>query len=305
MGIFQKFKIGLNKSSENFSNGFKNLVINRKIDSKTLNHLEDFLIESDVGVVSAKELKQIFAETKIDPKKDSLIQMNLIVTNYIKKLMLPLEKNIVLEENIKPKVILIAGVNGVGKTTTIGKLGKILSKNGKKIVFAAADTFRAAAIEQLAIWSEKISAKMIKSETGSDPASVAFKAVEFSKKNNSDCLLIDTAGRLQNKKNLMDEFKKIANVLKKIDPNSPHETILILDATTGQSALNQVEEFQKITPISGLIMTKLDGTAKGGILLAIARKYNLPIIAIGLGEKEDDLELFRAEDYAKALMSSN
>ena len=155
------------------------------------------------------------------------------------------------------------------------------------------------------IWSEKIGAKIIKSETGSDPASVAFKAIEFSKKNNIDCVLIDTAGRLQNKKNLMDEFKKISKVLKKIDPNSPHETILILDATTGQSALNQVEEFQKITPISGLIMTKLDGTAKGGILLAIARKYNLPIIAIGLGEKEDDLELFNAENYAKALMSSN
>ncbi len=218
--------------------------------------------------------------------------------------MLPLEKKIIVEKNIKPKVILIAGVNGVGKTTTIGKLGKIFSKNSKQIVFAAADTFRAAAIEQLEIWSKKIGAKIIKSEIGSDPASVAFKAIEFSQKNNIDCLLIDTAGRLQNKKNLMDEFKKISKVLKKIDSNSPHETLLILDATTGQSALSQVEEFQKITPISGLIMTKLDGTAKGGILLAVARKYNLPIIALGLGEKEDDLELFRAEDYAKALMYS-
>ncbi len=293
MGIFEKFKIGLSKSSKNLSEGFKNLVINKKIDPKTLDNLEDFLIESDVGVVAAKELKQIFTDTKIDPKKDSINQVNLIVENYIKKLMLPLEKKIVIEDSIKPAVILIAGVNGVGKTTTIGKLGKIFSKDNKQIVFAAADTFRAAAIEQLEIWSEKIGAKIIKSETGSDPASVAFKA------------MIDTAGRLQNKKNLMDEFKKISKVLKKIDPNYPHETLLILDATTGQSALNQVEEFQKITPISGLIMTKLDGTAKGGILLAIARKYSLPIIAIGLGEKEDDLELFRAEDYAKALMSSN
>ena len=305
MGIFEKFKIGLSKSSKNLSEGFKNLVINKKIDPKTLDNLEDFLIESDVGVVAAKELKQIFTDTKIDPKKDSINQVNLIVENYIKKLMLPLEKKIVIEDSIKPAVILIAGVNGVGKTTTIGKLGKIFSKDNKQIVFAAADTFRAAAIEQLEIWSEKIGAKIIKSETGSDPASVAFKAMEFSKKNNIDCLLIDTAGRLQNKKNLMDEFKKISKVLKKIDPNYPHETLLILDATTGQSALNQVEEFQKITPISGLIMTKFDGTAKGGILLAIARKYNLPIVAIGLGEEEDDLELFRAEDYAKALMSSN
>jgi len=291
MGIFEKFKIGLSKSSKNLSEGFKNLVINKKIDPKTLDNLEDFLIESDVGVVAAKELKQIFTGTNIDPKKDSLNQVNLIVENYIKKLMLPLEKKIVIEDSTKPAVILIAGVNGVGKTTTIGKLGKIFFKDNKQIVFAAADTFRAAAIEQLEIWSEKIGAKIIKSETGSDPASVAFKAIEFSKKNNIDCLLIDTAGRLQNKKNLMDEFKKISKVLKKIDPNSPHETLLILDATTGQSALNQVEEFQKITPISGLIMTKFDGTAKGGILLAIARKYNLPIVAIGLVDKFQSLNI--------------
>tara|TARA_B100001179_G_scaffold221172_1_gene196364 strand:+ start:162 stop:1076 length:915 start_codon:yes stop_codon:yes gene_type:complete len=304
MRIFEKFKIGLSKSSKNLTKGFKNLVINKKVDSKMLDRLEDFLIESDVGVVAAKELKQIFSETKIDPKQDSLNQINLIVENYIKNLMLPLEKKIIVEDNTKPKVILIAGVNGVGKTTTIGKLGKIFCKENKQIVFAAADTFRAAATEQLKIWSEKIGAKIIKSETGSDPASVAFKAIEFSQKNNIDYLLIDTAGRLQNKKNLMDEFKKISKVLKKNNPNSPHETLLILDATTGQSALNQVEEFQKITPISGLIMTKLDGTAKGGILLAVARKYNLPIIAIGLGEKEDDLELFKAEDYARALMHS-
>jgi len=302
MGIFEKFKIGLSKSSKNFSNGFVNLVINRKVDSKTLENLEDFLIESDVGVVAAKELKQLFSDSKVDPKKDILVQINLIVENYIKKLMSPLEKKITIEEKIKPKVILIAGVNGVGKTTTIGKLGKIFSTNNKQVAFGAADTFRAAAIEQLEIWSERIGAKIVKSEIGSDPASVAFKAMEFSQKNNIDCLLIDTAGRLQNKKNLMDEFKKISKVLKKIDPNSPHETLLILDATTGQSALNQVEEFQKITKISGLIMTKLDGTAKGGILLAVAKKYNLPIIAIGLGEKEDDLELFNAESYAKALM---
>ena len=304
MGIFEKFKVGLNKSSKNFSLGFKNLVINKRIDSETLDKLEDFLIESDVGVVAAKELRQIFSDITIDPNKNSLDQINLIVENYIRELMLPLEKKIITSDNIKPRVILIAGVNGVGKTTTIGKLSKILSKSDKKIVFAAADTFRAAAVEQLEIWAKNTSAKIIKSETGSDPASVAFKALEFSKKNSFDYLLIDTAGRLQNKKNLMDEFKKIVKVLKKNDTNLPHETLLTLDATTGQSALNQVEEFQKATPISGLIMTKLDGTAKGGILLAIAKKYGLPIIALGLGEKEDDLQLFRAEDYAKALMHS-
>ena len=266
--------------------------------------MEDFLIESDVGVAAAQDIKKKFSGIKIDPNEDNLNQINILIENYIKDLMLPLEKIITNNENIKPKVLLIAGVNGVGKTTTIGKLGKILSKNNKKIIFAAADTFRAAAVEQLEIWSKKIGATTIKSETGSDPASVAFKALEFSKKNDCDYLLIDTAGRLQNKKNLMEEYKKISKVLKKIDSKSPHEVLLVLDATTGQSALNQVEEFQKITPISGLIMTKLDGTAKGGILLAVAKKYNLPIVAIGLGEKEDDLELFKAKDYAKALMQT-
>ena len=305
MGIFEKFKIGLNKSASSFSDGMKNLVIKKKIDEETLNKIEEFLIMSDVGVDVASEIRKIISEKKILPNQDSIMQVNQILLNYIEKLMNPLEKEILNNENVGTKVFLIAGVNGVGKTTTIGKLGKILKKNNKKIIFAATDTFRAAAIEQLENWSKKIDVKIIKSETGSDPASVAFKALEFAIKNNFDYVLIDTAGRLQNKKNLMDEYKKISNVTKKIDPNSPHEVLLVLDATTGQSALNQVEEFQKITPISGLIMTKLDGTAKGGILLAIARKYNLPIIAIGLGEKEDDLELFNAKNYAKALMSSN
>ena len=304
MGIFEKFKIGLGKSSKVFSEGFKKIIISKRINSETLDKLEDFLIESDVGVAAAQDIKKKFSGIKIDPNEDNLNQINILIENYIKDLMLPLEKIITNNENIKPKVLLIAGVNGVGKTTTIGKLGKILSKNNKKIIFAAADTFRAAAVEQLEIWSKKIGATTIKSETGSDPASVAFKALEFSKKNDCDYLLIDTAGRLQNKKNLMEEYKKISKVLKKIDSKSPHEVLLVLDATTGQSALNQVEEFQKITPISGLIMTKLDGTAKGGILLAVAKKYNLPIVAIGLGEKEDDLELFKAQDYAKALMQT-
>ncbi len=204
----------------------------------------------------------------------------------------------------KPNVILIAGVNGVGKTTTIGKLGKILGKNDKKIVFGAADTFRAAAVNQLEVWADKINAKIIKSDEGADPASVAYKALDYTKKNNFDYLIIDTAGRLQNKKNLMDEFKKIINVIKKVDKNAPHEIFLILDATTGQSAINQVEEFKKISPITGIIMTKLDGTAKGGILIAIGKKFKLPILALGMGEKEDDLQIFNAELFAKAIMSN-
>ena len=305
MGIFEKFKIGLNKSASSFSDGMKNLVIKKKIDEETLNKIEEFLIMSDVGVDVASEIRKIISEKKILPNQDSIMQVNQILLNYIEKLMNPLEKEILNNENVGTKVFLIAGVNGVGKTTTIGKLGKILKKNNKKIIFAATDTFRAAAIEQLENWSKKIDVKIIKSETGSDPASVAFKALEFAVKNNFDYVLIDTAGRLQNKKNLMEEYKKISNVTKKIDPNSPHEVLLVLDATTGQNALIQIEEFQKITPITGIIMTKLDGTAKGGILIALAKKFNLPIIALGLGEKEDDLQIFNSKDFAKALININ
>ena len=305
MGIFEKFKIGLNKSASSFSDGMKNLVIKKKIDEETLNKIEEFLIMSDVGVDVASEIRKIISEKKILPNQDSIMQVNQILLNYIEKLMNPLEKEILNNENVGTKVFLIAGVNGVGKTTTIGKLGKILKKNNKKIIFAATDTFRAAAIEQLENWSKKIDVKIIKSETGSDPASVAFKALEFAIKNNFDYVLIDTAGRLQNKKNLMEEYKKISNVTKKIDPNSPHEVLLVLDATTGQNALIQIEEFQKIAPITGIIMTKLDGTAKGGILIALAKKFNLPIIALGLGEKEDDLQIFNSKSFATALININ
>tara|TARA_Y100000590_G_scaffold463536_1_gene630544 strand:+ start:871 stop:1785 length:915 start_codon:yes stop_codon:yes gene_type:complete len=302
MSIFDKFKLGLSKSSKNLSSGLDNLFFKRKIDENTLNELEDFLIQSDVGVESAKELRDKFTNTKVDPKKSGKNEIFKIFSNYVSEILSPLEKSL---ENINkntPTVILIAGVNGVGKTTTIGKLGKILGQNNKKVAFGAADTFRAAAVNQLEVWAKKINANIIKSNEGADPASVAYKAFEHSKKNNFDYLIIDTAGRLQNKKNLMDEFKKISKVVKKIDSSAPHETFLILDATTGQSAINQVEEFKKITPITGIIMTKLDGTAKGGILLAIGRKFKLPIVALGMGEKEDDLHMFNAQHYSNALM---
>jgi len=301
MGIFDKFKLGLGKSSKNFSSGLNSFIFKRKIDENTLNELEDFLIQSDVGIESAKELREKFANTKVNPKT-SINDIYKIFSNYISEILKPLEKNLENIEENKPSVILIAGVNGVGKTTTIGKLGKILSKNNKKVIFGAADTFRAAAVNQLDAWAKKINVEIVKSEEGTDPASVAYKALDYGKKNSFDYLLIDTAGRLQNKKNLMDEFKKITTVVKKIDSSAPHETFLILDATTGQNAINQVEEFKKVTPITGIIMTKLDGTAKGGILLAIGRKFKLPIVALGMGEKEDDLQIFNAQHYSKALM---
>ena len=303
MSIFDKFKLGLNKSSKSLSSGLGNLIFKKKIDKIMLDELEDFLIQSDVGVESAKELREKFANTKIDIKDTNKDEIFKIFSSYISEILKPLEKNLENITNNKPSVILIAGVNGVGKTTTIGKLGRILGQNDKKIVFGAADTFRAAAVSQLEAWAKKIGADIIKSEEGADPASVAYKALDHAKKNNFDFLIIDTAGRLQNKKNLMDEFKKITKVVKKIDPNAPHETFLVLDATTGQSAINQVEEFKKITPITGIIMTKLDGTAKGGILLAIGRKFKLPIVALGMGEKEDDLQKFNSEYFSNALMN--
>jgi|TARA_Y100001001_G_scaffold110439_1_gene108095 fused signal recognition particle receptor len=305
MGIFEKFKIGFKKSASTFTSGLRDIIIKKEIDDKTLDQVEEYLIESDVGVVAASEIKEIISTEKIDPKKDTLNEVNIILKKYIIELMKPLEKINFFNKNESLKILLISGVNGVGKTTTIGKIGKILKSNNNKILFSACDTFRAAAIEQLENWAKKIDVEIIKSDQGSDPASVAYKAINSAKKNNFNYVLIDTAGRLQNKKNLMDEYKKIANVAKKIDPKAPHEVILILDATTGQNVLNQVEEFNKIIPVTGLIMTKLDSTAKGGILIAVAKKYKLPIIALGLGEKLDDLQIFDAEKFANAFIETN
>ncbi|MDC2986065.1 signal recognition particle-docking protein FtsY [Candidatus Pelagibacter sp.] len=305
MGIFDKFKIGFKKSASALTSGLKEIIIKKEIDDKNLNKIEEFLIESDVGVEAASEIKEIISSKKIDPNKDLSTEINLILKEYIINLMKPLENNSFFEKKDKLNATLISGVNGVGKTTTIGKIGKILKTNGNKVMFAASDTFRAAAIEQLENWANKIDVKITKSSQGSDPASVAYKAVEEAIKNNFHQVLIDTAGRLQNKKNLMEEYKKIANVTKKIDQDAPHNIILVLDATSGQNVINQVEEFNKIIPLTGLIMTKLDGTAKGGILLAIAKKYQLPIIALGLGEKEDDLQLFNAEKFAEAFTQVN
>ena len=300
MGIFDKFKIGFKKSASALTSGLKEIILKKEIDDKNLNKIEEFLIESDVGVEAASEIKEIISGKKIDPNKDLTTEINLILKEYIVNLMRPLENNSFFEKKQKLNATLISGVNGVGKTTTIGKIGKILKTNGNKVMFAASDTFRAAAIEQLENWANKVDAQIIKSSQGSDPASVAYKAVDEAIKNDFDQVLIDTAGRLQNKKNLMEEYRKIANVTKKIDQDAPHDIILVLDATSGQNVINQVEEFNKIIPLTGLIMTKLDGTAKGGILLAIAKKYKLPIIALGLGEKEDDLQIFEAEKFAEA-----
>ena len=300
MGIFDKFKSGFKKSASAFTSGLRDIVVKKEIDDKTLDKIEEYLIQSDVGIVAASEIKEIISDSKIDPKKDIAEEINTILKEYIISLMKPLENNTFFKKKEKINATLVSGVNGVGKTTTIGKISKILKANGNKVMLAASDTFRAAAIEQLENWANKVEVEITKSSQGADPASVAYKAIEDAIANNFNQVLIDTAGRLQNKKNLMEEYKKIANVTKKIDPEAPHDVILVLDATSGQNIINQVEEFNKIIPITGLIMTKLDGTAKGGILLAVAKKYKLPIIALGLGEKEDDLQIFEAEKFANA-----
>ena len=302
MGIFEKFKLGFKKSAENITLGLKEIIIKKEIDDKTLDGIEELLIKSDVGVEASSDIRKIISEKKIDPNLDPVEEVNKILMDYIISTMQPLEKNNFFNNQNKLNIILISGVNGVGKTTTIGKIGKILKDNGNKVVLSASDTFRAAAIDQLEKWAKKIDVEIVKSNPGSDPASVAFKAIQYAKDKSLDQVIIDTAGRLQNKKNLMDEYKKIASVTKKIDNEAPHQVILILDATSGQNVINQVNEFNKIIPLTGLVMTKLDGTAKGGILLALAKKYKLPIIGLGLGEKEDDFQIFDAEKFAKAFI---
>ena len=287
---------------ENFK--FSNLFSKKKIDENLLNKFEELLIESDVGTEIASDIKEKFKKEKIGKEIKDEKEIFNFLGEQISKILTPYEKKLDDLYKSSPSIIVVAGVNGVGKTTTIGKLGKLFKNDGKKIVFGAADTFRAAAIEQLELWSKKIGADFVKSDLGTDPASVGYKTAKFAEKNKSDLAFIDTAGRLQNKKNLMEEYKKIFTVLKKINPDYPHETILVLDATTGQNALNQVEEFKKISNLTSLIITKLDTSAKGGILLAICKKYGLPIIAVGMGEKESDLHSFDSNKFAKILIQN-
>ena len=305
MGIFEKFKIGFQKSASNLTAGLKEIIIKKEIDDHTLNKIEDFLISSDVGVDAASDIKDIISQNKIDPSKDIIDEVNGLLKKYILSLMQPLERKDFFKARDKLNIILVSGVNGVGKTTSIGKIGKRFRENNSKVLFSACDTFRAAAIDQLEQWANKINVEIVKSDPGSDPASVAFKSLDEAKKNNYNQVIIDTAGRLQNKKNLMEEYKKIAKVINKFDDTGPHEVLLVLDATSGQNVINQVEEFNKIIPLTGLIMTKLDGTAKGGILIATAKRFKIPIVALGLGEKEDDLEIFDSESFASAFVRTN
>ena len=304
MNFFKKLQDSLKQTSEKFTKGIDEIFNKSKPQAEILQDIEDILIQADVGIGFVEEFKKNIANKKYS--KEELTKENFFraIAKEIEEILIPLQKDFFTKKNNKPTVVLICGVNGVGKTTTIGKLCKKLKVQGNKVIVGAGDTFRAAAIDQLELWCKKINVEIIKSDIGSDPASVAFKSFEYAKQNNADYCVIDTAGRLQNKKNLMEEFSKIIRVLKKIDADAPHETILVLDATTGQNAINQIEEFKKITPIAGIIMTKLDGTAKGGILVAIAKQFQIPIYAIGVGEKEEDLDNFIAKDFVQAFIKN-
>ena len=266
-----------------------------------MEELEAILISADISLDVVEKLINSVRKVNTSDQDISITESETL-SKEIENILYLREGKIVEENNTNQKILIFVGVNGSGKTTTIGKIANQIP-NDKKVLIAACDTFRAAAIDQLENWSKKVGSEIIKSDAGSDPASVAFKAMEYSKKNKIHTVLIDTAGRLQNKKNLMDEYKKIAKVVKKVDNNAPHDVVLILDATSGQNVINQVTEFNNIIPLTGLVMTKLDGTAKGGILIAAAKKFKLPIIAIGLGEKEDDLQSFDAETFAENFLN--
>jgi fused signal recognition particle receptor len=274
-------------------------AVRRVLDDPMLEQLEELLISSDMGVDAALRVTANIAEGRFG-KKLSSDEIKSLLSQEITRIMEPVAKPLPLYSQT-PQVVLVVGVNGSGKTTTIGKLASQFKVAGKSVIIAAGDTFRAAAVEQLQIWGDRAGVPVLTAAKGSDPASLAFDAIEKARADKADLLLIDTAGRLQNRTDLMEELSKIVRVIKKQDPDAPHNTLLVLDATTGQNALNQVDTFRRLADVSGLVMTKLDGTAKGGVLVALADKFGLPIHAIGIGEQIDDLSPFDPEEYAKAL----
>ncbi|WP_455477033.1 signal recognition particle-docking protein FtsY [Bartonella sp. B41] len=297
---FKRFKKGLALSSLRLSESISDIFIKKKLDEDTLQELEDILIQADLGVETTTSIIDCLS-SKYYNKNLSPDDVQTIVSDEIKKVLDPVAIPLELDLNHKPHVILLVGVNGTGKTTTIGKLAAKLTSKKLKVMLAAGDTFRTAAIEQLHIWGERTESTVISTKLGADSASLAFDAYKKAKKENYDILIIDTAGRLQNKTELMDELAKIVRVLKKHSPKAPHTILQTLDATTGQNALNQVDIFRNIANVNGLVMTKLDGTARGGILVSIAAKYKLPVHFIGIGENIEDLQPFSSSDFAETI----
>jgi fused signal recognition particle receptor len=299
-GFWRRLTSGLSRTASKLGDGINSLS-NRKLDAEMLESLEDLLIEADLGIDTASGIVETFSKTKHDAEMSG-DEIKKMLAAEIEKRLVPVAKPLEIDASKQPFVLLVAGVNGSGKTTTIGKLASRYMADGKKVMLAAADTFRAAAIEQLGKWAERTDAVLVAREQGSDPAGVTFEALEKARIEKTDLLIVDTAGRLQNRAELMAELEKIVRVIRKIDATAPHAVLLVLDATVGQNALSQVEAFARTAGVTGLIMTKLDGTARGGILVAVAAKFGLPVHFIGVGEGIDDLSSFDASEFARALV---
>lgn len=302
-GWFQRLKAGLTKTSSRLTQDIAGIFTKRKLDADTLQELEDLLIQADLGVETAMRITEALAKDRHN-KEISPEEVRAVLAREVERVLVPVAQPLVVDGDSRPHVILVVGVNGTGKTTTIGKIAHRLAHDGRKVMLAAGDTFRAAAIDQLKIWGERTGAEVIARNVGADSAGLAFDALTQAREQECDVLLIDTAGRLQNKAALMDELEKVVRVLRKIDATAPHQVLLVLDATTGQNALNQVEVFKDKAGVTGLIMTKLDGTARGGILVAISAKFGLPVHAIGVGEGIEDLDQFDAAEFARAIAVS-
>jgi fused signal recognition particle receptor len=297
---WQRLKTGLRRTSASIGGAISDLVSKRKLDAATIEELEELLIRADLGVATATKIAAAVGVGRYDTTVTA-DEVKQILATEVEKILAPVARPLVVDPSARPFVILVVGVNGSGKTTTIGKLAAKFRTEGRKVMLAAGDTFRAAAIEQLKIWGQRTASPVIASSQGADSASLAFEALEAARAQSIDVLIVDTAGRLQNKAALMGELEKIVRVMKKLDAGAPHAVLLVLDATVGQNALSQVEEFSRTAGVTGLVMTKLDGTARGGILVAIAAKNRLPVHFIGVGETVDDLAPFEAKDFARAV----
>ncbi|MGK9165548.1 signal recognition particle-docking protein FtsY [Inquilinus limosus] len=300
-GWFARLKEGLSRSSAKLTEGITGIFTKRKLDDATLEELEELLIQADLGPATAAKLTAELARTRFG-KEVSGDEVRRALADHVAQILRPVAKPLALSPERKPQVVLVVGVNGTGKTTTIGKLAKQWRDAGKSVMIAAGDTFRAAAVHQLQVWGERSGCPVVTAPAGADAAGLAFDALTRARAEGRDILLIDTAGRLQNKDNLMAELAKIVRVLKKIDPEAPHDVLLVLDATTGQNAHSQVEVFRDMVSVTGLILTKLDGSARGGVLVALAERFGLPVHAIGVGESIDDLRPFDAEQFGRSLM---
>ena len=303
-GWFGRLKAGLTRSSAKLGEGITGIFTKRKLDDAALEELEELLISADLGVATAAKLTAHLAETRFD-KEVAPEEVRRALAEDIARILDPVAAPLVVEAARKPHVVLVVGVNGSGKTTTIAKLASLYKAQGLKVLLAAGDTFRAAAIDQLKVWGERSGCAVVAGAPGADAAGLAYEALETARREACDLLLIDTAGRLHNKADLMAELQKIIRVLKKLDPEAPHDTLLVLDATTGQNAHAQVETFKALAGVTGLALTKLDGSARGGVLVALAERFALPVHAVGVGEGLDDLRPFEARDFANSLMGIN